>query len=213
MSIASVHESALLNSEEGGSPLVWLKTGTKHLFYTLVVNLIRPRVKNHLVRSKIPFCPALLGGWKRESLSLLPLPQWVTRITGSWDAKMLGKACYSLFLILPPSASFNSSVFLTLHQLLKPCLSSCCWLDPISFSHPLPVALARTGHGAGMQGSECCWGRGKTAARQQSINGRDKILFCMRTISGLAPLAFTGRVSSPKPQNQKGLQRGKGKSL
>lgn len=70
--------------------------------------------------------------------------QWVTRITGSWGAKMLGKAGYSLFLILPhyklqfqrlpntPPASKTPLVFLP--------LAGSDFLFP-----PLPVALPELG--------------------------------------------------------------------
>lgn len=68
---------------------------------------------------------------------------------------MLGKADYSLFLISPSSAGFNSSIFLTLHQLLKPRSSSCRWLNLISYSHPLPSPHAEAGHGAAAE-----WHRG-----------------------------------------------------
>lgn len=156
-----------------------------------------------MVRSKIPFSSALLRWWKRESLSLLPLPQWVTRITASLDPKILGKAGYRLFLILPPSASFNSSIFLTLHQLLRPSrLPAAGWIQCL-IPTPSPWHLPELGTEQAWRGvSECCWGRGKTAL-QQSITVRDKILFCMRTIPGLPPLAFIGRLSSPYSQKKK----------
>lgn len=73
---------------------------------------------------------------------------------------MLLKAGYSLVLISPPSAGFNSSIFPTLHQLLKPHSPSCPWLHLI-FMLPPALCHLEQHQGRGEWGSAAgllgCW--------------------------------------------------------
>lgn len=103
---------------------------------------------------------------------------------------MLAKAGYSLFLTTLSSAGFNSSIFLTLHQLLKSCSSSCHWLHWIPRSHPFPLPHAEAGRGAAPERvSDAGVAGGSPVAEHRQEGEGQCLLPCGKSPPGLRPPA------------------------